>query len=60
MDKGYGVVETAQYLGIKARTVREWIHNGKLNAQKLSGSKRWVITESEIRRVRGDKIENEA
>ena len=61
MDKGYGVVEASKYLGIKARTVREWIHLGKIHASKLDGSHRWVIMESEIRRIRGDEVnENES
>ena len=59
MEKGYGVVETAKYLGIKARTVREWIKLGKIKANKLDGSNRWVIMESEIRRIRGEGSENE-
>ena len=55
MENGYGVVETAKYLGIKARTVREWIKLGKIQANKLDGSNRWVVMESEIRRIRGEK-----
>lgn len=58
MEKGYSVVDTAKYLGIKARTVREWIRLGKIEAHKLNGSARWVIMENEIRRIRGDANEN--
>lgn len=54
MEKGYNVIETAELLGIKIRTVREWIHNGKIKAQKLGDSRRWVILESEIRRLRNE------
>ena len=54
MERGYNLIETASLLGIKVRTVREWIRNGKLNAQKLANSNRWVVLESEIKRVRGE------
>lgn len=54
MERGYSVVETSKYLGIKVRTVREWIRLGKIHATKLEGSNRWVIMESEIKRIRGD------
>lgn len=55
MEKGYNIIEVAGLLGIKARTVREWIKNGKIRAKKLSGSNRWVVLESEIRRLRNEK-----
>ena len=54
MEKGYNIIEVAGLLGIKARTVREWIKNGKIRAKKLSGSNRWVVLESEIRRMRNE------
>lgn len=54
IEKGYSVFETAHMLGVKPRTVREWLHNGKLNAKKIPGSQRWIIMESEIRRLQGN------
>lgn len=57
MEKGYNILEVAELLGIKARTVRDWIKRGKIHAQKLSGSRRWVILESEIRRLRNENTD---
>ena len=52
MEKGYSVLQSAELLGVKARTIREWIRTGVLHAQKIEGSRRWVILESEIKRLR--------
>lgn len=52
MEQMYNIVETSKLLGIKVRTVREWISSGKLRAQKYEHSNRWMISESEILRVR--------
>ncbi len=59
MDKAiiemeYGITEAAVRLGMKARTVREWIRNGKINAHKNKSGK-WVIMESEIGRIIEEK-----
>ena len=58
MEKGYNLIETANLLGIKVRTAREWVHNGKMRANKIEGSRRWIVMESEIKRLQGVK-ENE-
>ena len=58
MEKGYNLVDTANLLGIKVRTAREWVHNGKMRANKIEGSRRWIVMESEIKRLQGVK-ENE-
>ena len=50
-EKYYGIRQASNLLGIKVRTVREWIRNGKLKAVKYGVSNRWFIAESEIRRV---------
>lgn len=55
MEKGYNVVQTSELLGVKARTIREWIHNGKIKAQKLSGTRRWLIMEAEIKRMQNNE-----
>ena len=52
MEKVYNVIDTADLLGVKARTVREWIHNGTIADRKLAGSRRWIIAEAEIERMR--------
>ena len=52
MERMYNIVQASQLLGIKVRTVRDWISKGKLHAQKYECSNRWYIPESEINRVR--------
>lgn len=51
--KNYNIRQTSNLLGIKVRTVREWIRQGKLKAQKYPVSNRWFITEDEIKRITG-------
>ena len=51
MERNYTIKETANILGIKVRTCREWIKTGKINATKYSGSNMWRISENEINRV---------
>lgn len=47
--------ETAKLLGVKVRTIREWIRTGKIRAQKYPGSRRWYITDEEISRIKGEQ-----
>ena len=54
MENGYGIIEAAVRLGMKARTVREWIRNGKIKAYKNTSGK-WVIMENEIERIIKEK-----
>lgn len=54
MENGYGIIEAAVLLGMKARTVREWIRNGKIKAHKNTSGK-WVIMENEIWRIIKEK-----
>lgn len=51
VEKHYNLLQSAELLGIKVRTVREWVRTGKLKAMKYSGSRMWFVPESEIRRV---------
>lgn len=54
MEKMYTVKETANYLGLSERTVREkYIPNGKIKAVKYEDSDKapWMIPESEIERL---------
>lgn len=55
MERGYSLIQAAQLLGIKVRTAREWVHNGKMKANKIEGSRRWIVMESEIKRLQGVK-----
>ena len=54
MDKRYNVKQTSELLGIKVRTVREWIRTGKIKAEKYDCTNRWFVSESEIIRIRGE------
>lgn len=51
MENYYNIRQASNLIGIKVRTVREWIRNGKLKAVKYDVSNRWFIPESEIRKV---------
>lgn len=51
MEKNYNVRETSKILGLTVRTVRQWIHDGKLIAKKYGGGKMWYISQREIERV---------
>lgn len=50
----YNVRQAANLLGIKVRTVREWIRKGKIKAGKYDVSNRWYIPDSEIERITHD------
>ena len=54
IEKRYSIKEASTVLGVKVRTVREWIHDGKLKAKKYDCSNRWFISESEIIRLMGE------
>ena len=54
LEKAYNLVQVAEMLGMKVRTVRQWIVDGKINARKIAGGRKWVVTESEIKRLRGE------
>jgi excisionase family DNA binding protein len=51
MEKGYNLKDAANLLGVKVRTIRQWIHDGKINATKIPMTRRWLVMESEIRRM---------
>ena len=53
IEKGYNLIEVADMLGIKVRTARQWVHDGKIHANKIPGSQRWIVMESEIKRLQG-------
>lgn len=47
MTRYVSIREASAILGIKVRTVREWIKQGKLTAEKDAVSKRWKVQVSE-------------
>ena len=51
-EKFYSLRKTAELLGIKTRTLREWIRTGKIVAIKYPNGRMWFISEKEIGRVR--------
>ena len=55
IEKGYGLAEAASLLGIKVRTARMWVKQGKLKANKIAGSNRWIVFESEIKRLQNKR-----
>ena len=57
MEKHYSLVETADILGIKLRTVREWLKSGFIIAHKYEGKKKWYVSQSEIDRLQSKMIE---
>lgn len=57
MEKDYNIRQAAELLGIKVRTVRQWIADGKIRAKKYSFSRRWFISADEIMRVKGEQTD---
>lgn len=55
IEKGYNLLQVAEFLGLKVRTVRLWAQSGKIKATKIPGTTRWVVSESEIKRLRNIK-----
>ena len=55
MEKAYNSVEAASLLGIKYRTMRKYLQEGIVKGRKIEGTRRWIIMESEIRRLRGEE-----
>ena len=58
MEQGYTLLEVADLLGLKVRTIRQWVHDGKIRAVKPKGAKQWIVFESEIRRLQQDADKN--
>ena len=53
MERGYNAIEAASLLGITYRTIRKYLSNGTVKAKKIPGTRRWIIMESEIKRLQG-------
>lgn len=52
--KYYKLLDAANLMGIKIRTARQWLKDGRLNAIKYPNSNRWYVEEAEILRIRGE------
>lgn len=59
MEKGYNLKQVSELLGITIRTTREWVRKGIINATKISGTNRWIVMESEIRRLQNANKDRE-
>lgn len=57
MEKHYSLVETAEILGIKVRTVRDWLRKGNIKASKYENGKKWYVSQSEIERLQNKMTE---
>lgn len=55
MERAFNLNEVAELLGMQVRTVRYWVRIGKISAKKVVGSRRWIVMESEIKRLRGEQ-----
>lgn len=58
MEKGFNLQEVADLLGMKVRTMRQWVHDGKIKATKIPGTKRWIVMETEVRRLQNNADED--
>lgn len=52
--KYYTIQEAAKVLNVKERTVRLWLHDGRLKGSKYNRSKRWYISDKEISRKKAE------
>lgn len=51
MEKAYKISDAAKSLGITTRTMRQWIHDGKISAFKYEQGRNLYVTEKEIKRL---------
>ena len=51
IEKGYNLLQVAELIGLKVRTVRLWAQTGKIKANKIPGTRRWIVSESEVKRL---------
>lgn len=55
MEKHYNLRQASEILGVRVRTLRQWIRDGKLKATKYSCSTgvkaQWFISEEEMKRI---------
>lgn len=55
IEKHYNLLDAANILGVKVRTLRSWVRQGKVKATKYEISKRWFISESELKHIMSGK-----
>ena len=55
VEKGYSLIEAAKLLGVMPSTARYWARTGKISAKKIAGTRRWIIMESEIKRLQQEQ-----
>lgn len=53
IEKGYSLVQLSESLGVKRRTIYAWIRQGKIKATKIPNTRRWIVLESEVKRLQG-------
>lgn len=51
MEKMYDMIELAELLRLKVTTTREWARSGKIKAVKMKGTRKWLISESEVKKL---------
>lgn len=51
-EKFYNLRKTSELLGIKVRTLRDWIVKGKIVAIKYPNGRKWFVSENEIERLK--------
>ena len=51
IEKGYNLLQVAELIGLKVRTVRLCAQTGKIKATKIPGTSRWIVSESEVKRL---------
>ena len=50
----YSVREASDLLGVKVRTIRTWIAEGKLKARKNKQTRRWKISKRSLEKFAHD------
>lgn len=51
--KSYNMRQAAEAIGVRVRTLREWIRLGKIHGEKNPISGRWFFSSEEIDRIVG-------
>ena len=58
--RNYSITGASEVLGLKVRTIRQWIRDGKIKAQKYKMSNRWFISQEEIDRIQSVRSDKDA
>lgn len=54
MEK-YSIKEAAKMCGVKVRTMRQWIRDGRIRADKHDNGWYWMIPDTEVMRVNQER-----